>query len=310
MRRIVSIIAGLCLLTTACGGHGTETSSEDSSASTTAATAASTPPTNAAGQFGTMAEPICGPGDAAGSTAQGVTDDAIKVGTLADPGNTILPGLLQELFDASTAFVKWCNDAGGINGRKIELTLRDTKLLDGTQRIAEACAEDFFLVGGGSGFDSTMAEPRVECGLPQIPAFLNDPSAQAAGLQIQSINPFYPDDLDVSLYRLAAAKYPEQIKRFAYLIPDLPTTGTPIQKRLLPAIEHDLGYEVLYQNTTPPPPATIDNWRPYLQPALDAGAKLFEYRSTPEQVVPMMATMQEIGFKPDAILAQGNNYDQ
>jgi hypothetical protein len=36
---------------------------------------------------------------------------------MADPGATVSPGLDQELFDASTAFTKWCNAQGGILGR-------------------------------------------------------------------------------------------------------------------------------------------------------------------------------------------------
>jgi ABC-type branched-subunit amino acid transport system substrate-binding protein len=238
-----------------------------------------------------------------------VTDDSIKVGTISDPGNTIIPGLLQELFDASKAFVEWCNDAGGINGRKLDLTLRDTKLLEGQQRITEACAEDFVLVGGGSGLDAPIAQPREACGLPQFPAFLNDPVAQAAGLQIQSLGPFYPGYLDVALYRRAAEAFPDQIRHFGYLVPDLPTSGRPIQDRYVDVLQQQLDYDVVYKASTPGPPATVDNWRPYVESADQAGAQLFEFRSTPEQMPPLMATMEDVGYKPDAIIAQANNYD-
>ncbi|MCU0268499.1 MAG: ABC transporter substrate-binding protein [Acidimicrobiales bacterium] len=309
MRRGLVLAVSLAVLAAACGGHDDTESAEQDDASSTVTQPAGTGGTVDAGRFGTMAEPVCGPGDASGATDQGVTDDAIEVGTISDPGNTILPGLLQELFDASEAFVAWCNAAGGINGRPIELTLHDTKFIEGQQVIAEACAEDFFLVGGGSGVDATLAQPRVDCGLPQIPAFLNDPVAQAADLQIQSINPFYPGYQDVSLYRLAAEQYPDEIDSFAYLIPDLPTSGTPLQETLLPLLEDELGYTVVYQNTTPAPPATVDNWRPYVEPAEEAGAGLFEFRSSPEQMVPLMAAMGDIGYSPEAILLQGNNYD-
>src|SRR5262245_40006139 len=78
------------------------------------------------GTFGDLKD-RCGPGDASGATARGVTNDSIKVTTMADPGNSFSPGLGQEYFDTAEAFVKWCNDAGGILGRKIELTTRDAK---------------------------------------------------------------------------------------------------------------------------------------------------------------------------------------
>ena len=54
----------------------------------------------AAGDFGDL-KGVCGPGDASGATAQGVTDDAIQVGTIADPGFIGRPGLNQEIFDLS-----------------------------------------------------------------------------------------------------------------------------------------------------------------------------------------------------------------
>ena len=40
---------------------------------------------------------------------------------MADPGNTVSPGLDQELFDTADAFVGWCNAAGGIDGRRLQL---------------------------------------------------------------------------------------------------------------------------------------------------------------------------------------------
>ena len=41
---------------------------------------------------GTLPTP-CGEGDASGSTDQGVTDDAIAISTIADPGAQAAPGL-------------------------------------------------------------------------------------------------------------------------------------------------------------------------------------------------------------------------
>jgi hypothetical protein len=106
------------------------------------------------GTFGDL-EDVCGPGDASGDTAQGVTDDSIKVGTISDPGFVGRQGLNQELFDASNVFVDWCNAAGGINGREIELTERDAKLTEYKQRITEACTEDYKIVGSGGVLDET-----------------------------------------------------------------------------------------------------------------------------------------------------------
>lgn len=90
------------------------------------------------GDFGDLEE-VCGPGDASGDTAQGVTGDSIQVGTISDPGFVGRPGLNQELFDSSDVFVEWCNAAGGINGREITLVERDAALTEYKQRITESC---------------------------------------------------------------------------------------------------------------------------------------------------------------------------
>ena len=67
---------------------------------------------------------MCGPAEGDGEngdTAQGVTAETIQVSTFSDPGFDGRPGLNQEMFDSADAFTAWCNEAGGINGREIEL---------------------------------------------------------------------------------------------------------------------------------------------------------------------------------------------
>src|SRR5947209_6990436 len=78
------------------------------------------------GDFGSL-KAVCGPGAAKGTTDQGVTDTSITVGTMADPGSSVQPGLDQELFDSADAFTGWCNAAGGILGRKLVLHKWDAK---------------------------------------------------------------------------------------------------------------------------------------------------------------------------------------
>ncbi len=73
------------------------------------------------------------------------------------------------MFDTAEAFTNWCNEHGGINGRTIDLKLRDAKLTEFQQRVIEACDEgDFISVGGGAVFDDTGQPDRLACGLPII----------------------------------------------------------------------------------------------------------------------------------------------
>jgi hypothetical protein len=106
----------LVVLVSACSRDSKKT--EASGGSTTTAKSAS------AGTFGDLKD-VCGPGNAKGATATGVTDTSIAAAVFADPGFTGRPGLDQELFDAAKVFAAWCNDAGGINGRKIVVHVRD-----------------------------------------------------------------------------------------------------------------------------------------------------------------------------------------
>ena len=115
-RRGLVVAVALAAVAAACSsGSGTKsasTTTRPASAASAATTAAAAGP----GDFGTL-KAVCGPGTASGATARGVTDTEIHLGTMADPSNTIIPGAGQESFDIGDAFVKWCNAAGGINGR-------------------------------------------------------------------------------------------------------------------------------------------------------------------------------------------------
>ena len=62
---------------------------------------------------------ICEKGPGGASSTRGVSGKSIDIATFADPGNTVEPGLNVEFFQFASAFAKWCNAAGGIDGRQI-----------------------------------------------------------------------------------------------------------------------------------------------------------------------------------------------
>src|SRR5262249_8066043 len=147
-------------------GRSSKSSASSSGSSTTAGAS-----DLASGDFGTLKK-VCGSGSAKGATDKGVTDTSINVATMSDPGNTAVPGLNQELFDSGDAFVGWCNDAGGILGRKIVLHKRDAALTNVAAQMVAACNQpDFMLVGNGEALDATGVQQRQSCGLPEIPAY-------------------------------------------------------------------------------------------------------------------------------------------
>jgi len=142
------------------GGCSDRGGSDDSAAGTGPAVQEAAP----SGDFGDL-KAVCGPGDPTLSPAQGVTAKEIKVGVFTDVGFT----KKQEFVDAAKVFTSWCNDAGGIGGRKVVANLHDSKLVEVRQRMADACREDFALVGGGAAMDGTGTTDRVEWLLPYFP---------------------------------------------------------------------------------------------------------------------------------------------
>ncbi|HSA50354.1 MAG TPA: ABC transporter substrate-binding protein, partial [Yinghuangia sp.] len=127
---------------------------------------------------------VCQAGETTGAPAQGVTTDEIKVGVFSDVGFT----KKQEFLDAAKVFTSWCNDAGGIDGRRLVANVHDTKMMEVRQRMAEACRDDFALVGGGAALDNMGVKDRLSCLLPDFPAQTVSLENSDAGLQV-SIQP-------------------------------------------------------------------------------------------------------------------------
>ena len=164
------------------------------------------------GAFGDLGV-ICQPGDGATSPSSdpGLTEDSIQIGTFSDPGFSGRPGLNQELFDTAEAFTAWCNEHGGINGRQIDLKLRDAKLTEYQQRVIEACTEgDFMSVGGGAAFDDTGQADRLGCALPTITGYAVSAEASGADLSIQPL-PNPSNELSIGSFQYLDSQFPESV---------------------------------------------------------------------------------------------------
>ncbi|MBP7403869.1 MAG: ABC transporter substrate-binding protein [Candidatus Microthrix sp.] len=271
------------------GGNGTQVPNEQ---------------TTAAGDFGDL-KGVCGPGDASGATAQGVTDDAIQVGTIADPGFVGRPGLNQEIFDSAEVFTAWCNDAGGINGRKIEDVERDAKLTEYKQRITESCQEDFMLVGSGGVFDETGQEERLRCMLPEIPGFQVSPEARASELSVSPV-PAAIDELQVGLFRYLEDEFPGSTDRVGFL------TGNIGSLVFVDAQAQDaakqLGWTSVYKaqyNST-----GEASWTPFAEALSSDKVEGVVYTGEPEGLAKLLQAMADIGYEPKWILAGTNVIDQ
>ena len=120
--------------------------------------------------FGTLPTP-CGPGSAKGATDQGVTDTSIHIAYGDDRGYSGSPGLDQEMGNAVKSFINWCNNQGGINGRKVVGDYYDAAVLNANTVMTQACKTDFMLVGEGFALDQSAEQTRLGCNLVQVPGF-------------------------------------------------------------------------------------------------------------------------------------------
>jgi hypothetical protein len=293
--RLVSVVAGataLALAVAACGrSSGAPTGASAAPASTAPSASAST---TAAGDFGSE-KAICGPGTAKGATARGVTDTEIHIGTSADPGAAAAPGLEQEFFDTAEAFSKWCNAAGGINGRKIVLTKYDAKLFEGAAQIINACRSEFMLVGNGNAIDGPMQKPRIACNLGQFASYVVSPDAvgSAQTIAAQSGNSHeYP----IGGIRLLADAYPAS-KDGIGIGSSAIASITPQGKRAKEAALA-LGFKVPVLTEKP---ASVDNYRPYMEQMKAAGVRGYN-EIVSQDPGPEVQAMSNVGWTPDWVL--------
>jgi hypothetical protein len=262
-----------------------------------------TPKSAAPGSFGTLKD-VCGPGNAKGATATGVTDTEISTAVFSDPGFVGRPGLNQELFDAAKVFAAWCNDAGGINGRKIVVHERDAKLTEYKQRVIESCREDFFMVGGGAVFDDAGQQDRLKCLLPTIAGFVVTPQARAADLTIQPV----PNPLTVLLIaaqRFVAAQFPDSINHVGYLTGAIATTRIVNSQKLESA--PTLGFKSVYNAEYNP--LGESSWTPFAQAIKSAGVRGLQYTGEPENLAKLLIALSEIGYQLDWVVADANHVD-
>src|SRR5579871_2945424 len=191
------------------------TGSRRASPEPTMASKAATPSPSSTGAppvtFGDLASP-CGSGNATGATDQGVTDTTIRIGYGDDRGFPQSPGLNQQVGDAIRGLIKWCNDQGGILGRKVQGDFYDAAVLQANAVTGQACKVDFMLVGEGWGLDEAAEGTRVACNLAAVPAFTIGADFANGPMMYQAVpNPV--DYLPASPYYQMAMLFPGLINK-------------------------------------------------------------------------------------------------
>ncbi|CUU56095.1 ABC-type branched-chain amino acid transport system, substrate-binding protein [Parafrankia irregularis] len=309
----LTVAMAVSVALTACTRSADERETGGSEPAVTAAGAS--PATAAAGDFGDL-RGVCGPGPASGgggsngsgggaaggASVRGVTDSEITIGTTADVGSNITPGLGQEFFDVGDAFVAWCNKAGGINGRKLRLIKHDAKLSEAAAQMIQACQTDFMIVGGGMVGDAAAVGPRVDCGLGQISGYTVSPEAIRAPLQVVPIPaPF--DQYPIGAYRQLVKRYPDAADHLGVAGNNLATLR-PQGLRLREALTTN-GFGVSSYQEWPP---LVANYRPYMEEMRAKGTRGLEAIALQDLTAPLTA-INNIGWKPDFVVIAHQLYD-
>ncbi|GAB89683.1 ABC transporter substrate-binding protein [Gordonia rhizosphera] len=253
--------------------------------------------------FGDLSD-VCQDGSAKGATALGVTDDQISIGVMSDVGFT----KNSEFGDAAKVFTAWCNDNGGINGRKLVATVHDTRFMAVRPAVTAACKEDFALVGGGAALDGLGTKERLGCLLPnfaaqtsQVAELGSDLLVQAAPAQKLGYMPYYQ-----FRYWLVNDAYPDSADKVGIINGDSPVTKVlgEMQVESVEAAGGKFVYNDLY------PASGVSDWTPYAQSIKNKGVKGLIFYGEYKQLAKLESVLSGMNYKLDWIDPTNNAYGQ
>lgn len=240
---------------------------------------------------------------------RGVTADTVQLTTISDAGSPIQRGLNQELWDVATVFTKWCNDHGGINGRRIVSTEGDAQVTLYQQAIAQACTSSFALVGGGGAFDQLGQEDRLKCLLPDIPAFAASSQARTAALsfpaQSSPVN-----QISIGGLKTLDKLYPGSMAKAATIYGDFPSVKLVIDQDLN-AMQTRLGTpgRPIFQDTYPVTGQT--SWKRTAAGIEKYGVEGVVFAGQPKDLADLLITIKATGYTGlKWVYSESNMYDQ
>jgi hypothetical protein len=293
--RTIAALAAVALLAAGCSRSGSSSSASGGGTTSQASTAATAP-----GEFGSLKN-VCHSGSATGATDLGVTASQIKVGVLTDVGFTHDP----QLVNAAHVFTSWCNDAGGINGRKLVADIHDTGMLNVVAAVTAACGSDFSLVGGSAALDGLAVATRLKCLLPDFDAQTVMTQNQNSDLQIYPITQGHSYAFYSGYYQwLTKQKYPDSAAHVGILSGQSPITQ--IDDAVAAETFKDVGATVSYNQNFPIIGAS--DWTPYAEAIKNKGVKGLVFYGTVQELAALELTLTNMSYKLDWIDANTNAY--
>lgn len=289
--RFICLLLLVGLVAAACGSdRGDDQSASSGGDGTTETTATSG---GGAKTFGDLESP-CGEGDAKGATDQGVTDDKIVIGYGDDAGFPQSPGLSHETSDAIKAFMKWCNDQGGINGRQVTGNYYDAKITEVANAITAACSEVFMLVGEAWSLDAGQEDARLGCNLPAVPTYSVSADFANAPLMYQAVpNPV--DVVSAGFAAVMAREFPQEVKKTAVVYGNYSATIDTKDKYVAAYAKFGFQFDCLQEYNI----LGEADWKPLAQKLKDCGVTAVIYSGQPyPNGQNLLEAAAQIGFKP------------
>ena len=235
----------------------------------------------------------------------GITDDKITLGNASDISGPV-PGIFESSQLATRAYIEYFNSTSDICGRKLALTLYDSRSDAGAnqQAYTKACSEVFAMVGSMSAFDSGGVTEAQNCGLPDIRSTTTSPERTSCSVcfATQAVNPKIVNGGYVK-YLSANQKDATQHVGLLYINAG---SAAPNAAYFKSAWEK-AGWKVDVF-------AGIDvsefNYSSYVQQLKDKGVKLVSYVGPYQNTVKLQQAMQQQAYEPDVYLQDATIYDE
>jgi ABC-type branched-subunit amino acid transport system substrate-binding protein len=251
-------------------------------------------------------KPACGRANPArASTDKGVTDSDVTIGVISDKSGVV--AVPTAGIDGSVeAFVQFCNSLGGVNGRQLVLKHYDSKILNESDAMKQACEDNIFaLVGSGSVQDDQGAVTMVQCKLVEVAAYT---ATYIKGLSPRVFQPVpnpgtsYP----VGGALLVAKQFPDAVKKAALMWPNLPV-GRIQAERQRDAYEQAAGFKFLYANPTD---VLVQTWSPIVSELSDKKAEWVTDITTLSEMEHLLQAMNDATLKPKVVDLGQQYYDE
>ena len=259
-------------------------------------------------ELGTIANP-CSDEPVEGETpadVPGLTDDTIRIGVISDKENPAVPLPTVGIEESVTAFVEFCNAAGGINGRQLELQTYDSQISRTEEATSAACRDDLFaLVGTGSVQDQQGISTREGCGLPEVGAYSATTSRALSEDFFSPIPGLDPEQFNVGPCRYIAEQFPDAVTKAAMVYTDLPAPKVRGQQTV-EACEAEAGFDFVVDEAIP---FGDSDYSALVAEMKAEGIEYFSMVSATSDTLALLEEMQTQGVEPEVIDLAQQYYD-